>query len=66
MAERRLIGGEPAPQLMGADLPSPAAGRCAYMVKAPWVAMGRGMTPENTERSCVLTITITAPQHAHR
>jgi hypothetical protein len=28
--------------------------------------MGVGMTPENTDRSRVFTITITAPQHVHR
>ena len=28
--------------------------------------MGSGMTPENTDRSRVFTITITAPQHVHR
>ena len=28
--------------------------------------MGVGMTPENTDRSCVFTITINAPQHEHR
>jgi len=28
--------------------------------------MGIGMTPENTDRSRVFTITITAPQHEHR
>ena len=33
---------------------------------APWVAMGTGMTLENTERIRVFTITITAPQHVHR
>ena len=34
--------------------------------RCPWVTMGIGMPPENTERSRVFTITITAPQQAHR
>ena len=33
---------------------------------ASWVAIGAGMTPENTDRSRVLTIVITAPQQVHR
>ena len=36
------------------------------MVNAPPVAMGSGMTPENTDRIRVFTIAITAPQHVHR
>jgi len=32
----------------------------------PCVAIGTGMPPENTDRICVFTIVITAPQHVHR
>jgi hypothetical protein len=61
-----LVRGEPVAQLMGADLPSQAQGRCAYMVNGLPVTMGAGMSLANTERIRVLTITITAPQQVHR
>lgn len=51
---------------MGAELPIRAESRCAYMATAPLVTTRRGTVPANTDRSCVFTITITAPQQVHR
>ncbi len=52
--------------LVGAELPIPAEGRCGYTVMAPLETTGIGTARPDTERSCVLTITITAPQQVHR
>ena len=41
-------------------------GVCAYMVNVPPVAMGTGMAPGNTDRSCVCMIAITALQQGKR
>ena len=54
------------PQLVGAELPIRAEGRCVYTVAAPWVTIVPSTTPRNTDRSCVFTITITVPQQVHR
>ena len=57
---------KPIAQLVGAEFPIHADGRSGYTVVAPLETTGIGTALPNSDRSCVFTITITAPQHAHR
>jgi hypothetical protein len=55
------------PELMGADLPQLAKGRCSYMGEGPpSVAAGPGVGHGNKGRTRVFTIVITALQQGHK